>query len=173
MTLMLNIFGWISVHLSISFMTSTLSDNILLKSIVLFQPLKCESDGNLYTLLKIKVWKNLLPDAGGWFRSGVKKNEIGLSSYIGRQTFLRELNRAEISHWLQMLPAPLFFILNSGTLSWTMFLYGIFFNLPLILVQRYNRIRLLSLIQHSISTNKQEAMPPSKLPIIENDTKLT
>ncbi|MGD6956006.1 hypothetical protein ACQCWA_14325 [Rossellomorea aquimaris] len=61
--------------------------------------------------------KKYIPDAGGGFRGGLYKNEIGLSSQQGRITFLHELNRAEVSHWLQMIPAPFLYILNSGVES--------------------------------------------------------
>ncbi|MGM0827837.1 MAG: hypothetical protein ACQEU4_06445 [Bacillota bacterium] len=71
---------------------------------------------------------------------------MGLSSQQGPITFFHELNRAELSHWLQMIPAPFFYILNSEVESWVMFLYGILFNLPLILVQRYNRMRIVKIV---------------------------
>ncbi|WP_432418853.1 hypothetical protein [Cytobacillus spongiae] len=71
---------------------------------------------------------------------------MNLSSQQGRVTLLLELNRAELSHWLQMIPSPIFFLLNEGVVSWSMLLYGILFNLPLILVQRYNRLRITRLM---------------------------
>ncbi|MFI8687327.1 glycosyl-4,4'-diaponeurosporenoate acyltransferase [Rossellomorea sp. NPDC077527] len=145
-------------------MTSRFSPAFLQKFSFIFRPQTYELDGPFYARLKIRKWKAYLPDAGGWFRSGMKKNQIGLSSDSGRETFLRELDRAELSHWLQMLPAPLFFIQNNGMLSWVMISYGIFFNLPLILVQRYNRIRILRVIKHSVSSKNQEVPLHSKTP---------
>jgi glycosyl-4,4'-diaponeurosporenoate acyltransferase len=53
-----------------------------------------EARGGMFRFLKIKKWKKYIPDAGGWFRGGLNKNEIGLSSQQGRITFLHELNRA-------------------------------------------------------------------------------
>lgn len=155
MIILLNIFAWVSIHFVISFLTSRLTAKQLQRLSPLFQPIEKEAGGGLFRFLMIKKWKKYIPDAGGWFRGGVNKNEIGLTSQQGRIAFLVELNRAELSHWLQMLPAPFFFILNNGVESWVMFLYGILFNLPLILVQRYNRMRIVKImVQHSPSKSR-------------------
>ncbi|MGE6752542.1 hypothetical protein ACQKFO_03790 [Rossellomorea sp. NPDC071047] len=146
MIILLNIFAWVSIHFVISFMTSRLTTKQLQSLSPLFHPLEMEAGGGIFRFLKIKKWKKYIPDAGRWFRGGINKNEIGLTSQQGRITFLLELNRAELSHWLQMIPAPFFFILNNGIESGIMFLYGILFNLPLILVQRYNRIRIIKIM---------------------------
>ncbi|MDT9024386.1 MULTISPECIES: glycosyl-4,4'-diaponeurosporenoate acyltransferase CrtO family protein [Rossellomorea] len=155
MIILVNIFAWVSIHFVISFLTSRLTNKQLQRLSPLFHPLEMEAGGGIFEFLKIKKWKEYIPDAGRWFRGGVNKNEIGLTSHQGRITFLYELTRAELSHWLQMIPAPFFFILNNGVESWIMFLYGISFNLPLILVQRYNRMRIVKIIaQYSPSKSR-------------------
>ncbi|MGG1632785.1 hypothetical protein [Rossellomorea sp. NRS-1567] len=155
MIILLNIFAWVSIHIVFSFLTSRLTPKQLQRLSPLFHSLEMEAGGGMYRFLKIKKWKKYISDAGGWFRGGVNKNEIGLSSQQGRITFLLELNRAELSHWLQIMPAPFFFILNNRVESWVMFLYGILFNLPLILVQRYNRMRIVKImVQYSPSKSR-------------------
>ncbi|TMU87300.1 hypothetical protein FGG79_04005 [Bacillus sp. BHET2] len=170
MILFLNIIAWVMIHLTVSFQTSRMSEHQLLRFSPLFHPLKVEVKGGVYGILRIKKWKAYIPDAAGWFRSGVIKNEIGLTSDLGRRTFLMEINRAELSHWMQMMPAPLFFIINSGVMSWGMFLYGILFNLPLILVQRFNRVRLLKVMRQFITPSNKDSLPNSKTPIFEKET---
>lgn len=60
-----------------------------------------------------------------------------------------ETQRAEWTHWVSMLPAPLFFIWNPVWAGWLMILYALIANLPFIIIQRYNRPRLLKLIRMS------------------------
>ncbi|WP_044336811.1 hypothetical protein [Rossellomorea aquimaris] len=160
MIILLNIFAWVSIHLFVSYITSRMTPHQLQKLSAPFQPLQMEAGGGMYRFVRIQKWKKHIPDAGGWFPGGLNKNDIGLFSHQGRVTFLNELNRAELSHWLQMLPAPFFYILNNGVVSWVMFIYGILFNLPLILVQRYNRMRIVQImVQHALP---EELRPPGK-----------
>ena len=56
-------------------------------------------------------------------------------------SFLMETNRAELTHWISILPSILF-IWNSPSIGVWMVIYAIIANVPFILVQRYNRIRI-------------------------------
>ena len=56
--------------------------------------------------------------------------------------FILETRRAELTHWLSIVPAPLFFIWNPPWAGWLMVGYAVVVNAPFILIQRYNRPRL-------------------------------
>ena len=68
--------------------------------------------------------------------------------------FLIEVNRAELSHWLQMLPAPIFFLFNLPIIGYFMIVYAVLFNLPFIIAQRYNRPKILRII-NKLADNKK------------------
>jgi glycosyl-4,4'-diaponeurosporenoate acyltransferase len=55
---------------------------------------------------------------------------------------LQETCRAELTHWLTLLFAPLFFFWNPLWVGFFMIFYASMENFPLIMTQRYNRARL-------------------------------
>ncbi|WP_419884178.1 hypothetical protein ACN6MY_14825 [Peribacillus sp. B-H-3] len=73
----------------------------------------------------------------------MKKSKINLKNKECIRLFLLETRRAEISHWIQLLPSPIFFVFNDFWAGCIMIVYALCFNLPLIAIQRYNRNRLL------------------------------
>ncbi|MDW0113292.1 hypothetical protein QT711_08830 [Sporosarcina saromensis] len=60
--------------------------------------------------------------------------------------FLLESRRAEFVHWLMIVPSFLFFLWNPLWAAWLNVLYAVLFNVPLIIIQRYNRPRLERII---------------------------
>ncbi|MFW0781640.1 glycosyl-4,4'-diaponeurosporenoate acyltransferase CrtO family protein [Rossellomorea marisflavi] len=140
------ILAWLGIHLLSAYGCSHLKERSLLRLTHIFKPRDFEGAG-WFRVLAVRRWKSWFPDAGGWFRNGVSKKEIGLTRHGGRTRFLAELNRAELCHWLQLIPSPFFILFGGGVIGWWMGAYGIAFNLPLILIQRYNRKRLLGIMQ--------------------------
>ena len=102
-----------------------------------------ERGGRFYErLVAIKQWKDRLPDAARWFGGGFAKGNLACldSDYLCR--FIIETWRGELCHWFAMFFAPVFFLWNPWWADWVMTAYAIAANLPCILAQRYNRIRL-------------------------------
>ena len=97
--------------------------------------------------LQIRRWKHRLPDAGTAFAGGVRK-----ASLVGRdgqalRRLVAETRRAELVHlalwpfWIATalwLP-PVGVLLN--------LLFATAFNLPCLLLQRFNRLRITALLQ--------------------------
>jgi len=63
--------------------------------------------------------------------------------YLAR--FILETCRAELAHVLPFLFYPLCLLWNPWPANLIMFLYAVLANVPFILIQRYNRARLLAL----------------------------
>lgn len=108
-----------------------------------FRARPVEADGRVYErVLRIRRWKPWLPEAGAAFRGGfdkarlVRRDDAHLARYIG------ETRRAELGHWLALVPAPLFFAFNPWYAALVVQGYLAAANLPCIAAQRYNRIRL-------------------------------
>jgi len=93
-------------------------------------------------VLRIRLWKDQLPDGGSWFRGGFSKKKIAMLEKAYLQTFILETRRGEWTHICSMLPAPLFFLWNETFYGWIILAYAVLANTPFIFVQRYNRIRL-------------------------------
>ncbi len=92
--------------------------------------------------LGIRVWKPWIPDAGGALPGGVRKATLVRRDPQSLRRLLLETRRAELVHWL-LLPGGLLTALwlpLAGVLVNVVF--GLAFNLPCLLLQRYNRARL-------------------------------
>lgn len=92
--------------------------------------------------LRIKQWKDRLPEAGGFFPRGISKNTLGGRRFADLQRFAAETRRAEYVHWaiwLFWIPTALW------TPAWGVCLNLVFatlVNCPCLLIQRYNRLRI-------------------------------
>jgi glycosyl-4,4'-diaponeurosporenoate acyltransferase len=93
-------------------------------------------------VLRIKHWKDRLPEAGDFFPGGFRKSDLGGREVGTMLRFVAETRRAEYVHtaiWLFWLVTILW------TPGWGVLLnltVGTAFNLPCLWVQRYNRLRL-------------------------------
>jgi glycosyl-4,4'-diaponeurosporenoate acyltransferase len=102
-----------------------------------------ERDGRVYErVLRIKAWKDLLPEAGSLFRGGFSKRRITRHDPAYLERFARETVRAERTHWAILALSPVFYLWNPWWLATAMLGYGVLANVPCLLVQRYNRARL-------------------------------
>jgi hypothetical protein len=102
---------------------------------------------------------------GYFFREKVEKSFAGRRSVIctGVQEktlkeknkdyvsmFVAETCRSEGVHWVTMIFAPFFFLWNPLWVGVVMIGYAVAANLPCIITQRYNRIRLERLLHRRI-----------------------
>ena len=104
-------------------------------------------EDKLYRRLRVSRWKTRLPDASRFSSLMMRKTIDGdiTSGHIER--LIRETCVAESSHWMIM-------ILILGTLlgeegdwtGWYVFVYDLF-NLPFIITQRYNRPRMIRIME--------------------------
>jgi glycosyl-4,4'-diaponeurosporenoate acyltransferase len=94
----------------------------------------------------IRLWKRWIPDAGNALPGGVSKSSLVRRDPHALRRLLLETRRAELVHWL-LLPCGLLtalwlpaaaVVLNVG--------FALAFNLPCLLLQRYNRRRLQRLM---------------------------
>jgi glycosyl-4,4'-diaponeurosporenoate acyltransferase len=110
-----------------------------------------EKDGKIYTkIFKVHRWKRFLPDGGAVMKAGYKKKYIVDFSKNNLQKFLVESCRGELSHWLAIFPFWLFGLIAPPQVMWLMLAYALIINLPCIIVQRYNRPRVLRLLYKNI-----------------------
>lgn len=120
----------------------------------------------LYENIKVKKWKNVVPDLGGLV--GFKKNleEKPVKDEKFYYDFLYENVNAEYLHGFSIIFSPIFFIfLNPHfyiTIGLTSTLITTILNLIPVIMQRYNRPRLLKLYNKTKSRTNNTHNAPIK-----------
>ena len=92
--------------------------------------------------LGIRIWKPWIPDAGAALPGGIRKASLARRDPVALQRLSLETRRAELVHWA-LWPAWMVTALwlpPSGVL--VNLVFATLFNLPCLLLQRYNRLRL-------------------------------
>jgi glycosyl-4,4'-diaponeurosporenoate acyltransferase len=141
-TVMIDVFAWAFFHIIISVFCFLIPFRYF-HSFILFKIRAWENSGQFWQdLVAVKKWKGSIPDGSRLFKFGYEKKALPGTNYENLQTFAIETKRAELTHWLCILPAPLFFLWNPVWAGWVMILYALIFNLPFIIVQRYNRAKI-------------------------------
>lgn len=140
MDIFLIIFTFFCIHVIGSYIPSRLSK----ETIFLFNPFfKVFSwELPLYEKIKIKKWKDKLPDGGDWVRGGVKKNSLNIRKRIELEKFVLETKKAELSHSLQIIITLMFLSYIEPLTGIILFFYSLIINAPFIFIQRYNRERV-------------------------------
>jgi len=139
----INISAWLFIHLFCAWAGTKLPIRAFRPHSLLHKPLPFEKSGLLYErILRIKSWKNFLPDAAGWFKGGFQKRKLGNADPAYLEKFREETVRGEVVHWIVFWAAGLFYFWNPAWVLKWMFLYSAIANLPCIITQRYNRIRI-------------------------------
>ncbi len=106
-----------------------------------------ERSGAVYDrLFGIRGWKDLLPDGARWFGGGFAKGNLRGRGRAYLERFIRETWRGELCHWLALAFVPVFCLWNPWWGDLVIAAYALGANLPCILAQRYNRIRLARLL---------------------------
>jgi len=144
----LNIILWPIYHLAISKITLQTPEEKFKHDSWLYRIRKFEMNGRFYEqVLKIRMWKKIIPDGATIFNEGFKMKNLKGTQKDYLLKFIEETRRAEYSHLLQMMPCVTFFIFNDFGIAMIMVAYALIFNLPLIWLQRYNRIRFQRIIK--------------------------
>lgn len=103
-----------------------------------------EKNGKWYkTHLRINLWKDALPQHVG--KDGFSKRHLVSLSPDYIEQFILETCRAEWNHRINCLFFIIAFMVNSLIPAIFFSLVTILLNIPFIIIQRYNRFRLLSL----------------------------
>ncbi len=143
LNIIIDILAWLLIHVSVSLAIDKIPPNSFNPASWLYRERKWENGGRIYQrLLGIKKWKGLLPDGAAILKNRFRKKRLGNpdAAYISR--FIAETCRAELIHWGIFIFSPLFLIWNEWWIGLIMIAYGFVVNVPCIVTQRYNRIRL-------------------------------
>lgn len=134
-----------------------------------FKSYPFERDGKIYDKLHIRKWKNKVPDMSKYLRSLPRKELV--EPTCGRINLLvQETCVAELVHSLLIL---LSFVVLIYWPDWRTVLlvvvYDVVGNLPFIMIQRYNRPRLLRLAAKLERTGSaSDGTPKKKEPVLDD-----
>jgi glycosyl-4,4'-diaponeurosporenoate acyltransferase len=126
-----------------------------------FRTFKWEQNGKFYKKhFKIELWKSKMPDKSQKVKSMEQKSVSGDRSSEHLQRLTLETCVAEAVHWVLLLLSGLFSIFMARPLGYVVSVLYALSHVPLIMIQRYNRPRLMRLLrsgQNTGGTNNETA----------------
>ena len=138
----LNCLGWPMIQMGLAWLFTRIPAEWL------NAPADVAGEAWLYRhVLHVRVWKDRLPDAAGWFTGGFAKRSLASTEPQYLRVFIRETWRGELCHYCAFLFIPLFFLWNPWWARLVIIGYVILANAPCIIAQRYNRIRFRRLMR--------------------------
>jgi glycosyl-4,4'-diaponeurosporenoate acyltransferase len=148
-TILLDIVIWFVIHMGVVYLAVRIPIRFFNPKAFLYRIRRWEKGGAIYQkFFKIKRWKERAPDGAGFLKErGFPKKRLGDKSNAYLYTFLLETCRAEMTHWIIFLFAPFFFMWNRFWVGVIMIIYAAAENIPLIMIQRYNRARFRRIME--------------------------
>lgn len=144
----INALAWLSIQIGISAITNKIPIRWFVKYSWLFTSFHWEKEGVLWQdVARVKAWKQYVPDGTLFIRSGYNKKQLHGWDSASLSLFLLESRRAEFTHWISIPPALLFFLWNPMWAGYVNIAYALLFNVPLIILQRYNRPRIERIVK--------------------------
>lgn len=120
-----------------------------------------EAGGSWYRRrLRIDRWKDALPEAGRLF-GGESKAGLASRRSDALDRFVAETRRAEWVHWANMAFGVTFLAWTPLPVGLFMIVFGIVAHAPFVIVQRYNRARLLRLLRRRAARRPSPNRPSS------------
>jgi glycosyl-4,4'-diaponeurosporenoate acyltransferase len=115
----------------------------------LFRERNWEQGGRIYEIFGVKKWKSKLPDISDFMKWRFNKKHLAESSSNYLSVFLTESCKSEFTHWMIIISTLFFELWNDWVTTLFMFVIACFLNLPYIIIQRYNRPRLIKLLRRN------------------------
>jgi glycosyl-4,4'-diaponeurosporenoate acyltransferase len=119
-----------------------------------------ERGGRLWAVVGVRRWKRFVPDLG-WLTGDMRKKHSRPGADF-RQRLAVETRRAEVVHWAACVPILVMPLWGPAWIFGVMVTYAFCANVPCIIIQRYNRGRLLHLAsRRAIHPSAIKAVPAS------------
>ena len=142
-TIAIDFIVWLVIHVGVSMSVARIRPESFNPESWLYRERSWERDGRIYqAFLRVKTWKKLLPDGAAVSKSGFRKRHLGNPDMVYIRRFILETCRAELTHWVIFVFSVVFFIWNDWWIGMIMIAYALIVNIPCVVTQRYNRIRL-------------------------------
>jgi glycosyl-4,4'-diaponeurosporenoate acyltransferase len=158
-TILLCFIVWPVLQYAAAFFCLNIPDRIFGTNSFFFRSHSFEQDGRIYDkIFRVSSWKQLLPEGSiASKQRRFKKKHLKNFSEENLNKFLLESARAELTHWLAILPFWLFGFFVPAKVIWYMLIYALLVNLPCIITQRYNRPRVQRLLNRMAAPKANKA----------------
>lgn len=114
----------------------------------IYKERKWEKNGEFYQqMFKVKRWKKYMPEIADFINSVFSKKSIKEFDNAYIEKYLLESCRAEFAHWCIIFSSGMFLFYAGPAAFIYMFLIAILINVPFIIIQRYNRPRILHIMK--------------------------
>lgn len=138
-----SVLAWIGLGLGTGIFVHRLPVQWLSRDNWLTRPRAFEDGGRFYErVLRIRSWKDKLPEKGDFFPGGFSKRAITERSDEFLERFAAETRRAELVHWMNAASGPIFLLWCPWPLGVVMVCFGWAGHMPFVCIQRYNRARI-------------------------------
>jgi glycosyl-4,4'-diaponeurosporenoate acyltransferase len=151
-TVLIDVLAWGAIHLGTGYAAHRLPLRLLERDRGPLRLTNSERSLHPFHRLRIRRWKDRLPEAGAFFAGGLTKRRLPSPAEGGLARFAAETRRGEWAHWWALAASPLFALWNPPAASLVLVLYAVASNGPCILVQRYNRCRISRVAARSRSS---------------------
>lgn len=146
--LLFNTFIFLLFSSVITFFSEKLPDHIYCYNSWLFKEHKWEKKGQLYrNLLKVRVWKAFLPELSDYVKGVFPKKSLKEHNKEYLSKYIMESCKSEFTHWVIIASALIFRLWTERQVSFGIFIIAIVLNLPYIIIQRYNRPRVIQVME--------------------------
>jgi glycosyl-4,4'-diaponeurosporenoate acyltransferase len=144
LNVIIDFIAWLLIHVIVSVLVAKMQPDSFNPESWIYKERHWENNGKFYeTFFNIKKWKEFLPDGAAVSKSGFRKKRLSNNDADYIRRFILETCRAELTHWVIFLFSVIFFIWNDWWIGLIMIAYAIVVNIPCVITQRYNRIRLI------------------------------
>lgn len=135
--------AWVGISVVVGVLAAYLPVRVLDRDTALTRIRAVERRGRIYRRIGVHRWKARLPEVNG-LGPGHRPSKSSLGGRAAMPALLRETRRAEYVHVAVAAAGPTFLLWLPRWLGAVMVVAGIAFNAPFVVVQRYNRARLLA-----------------------------
>lgn len=123
-----------------------------------YRPFRWEKNGEIYRKIRIEKWKDHVPDMSRHVKTMFAKEIVSPRDPEYTRRLILETCVAELVHYVLMLLSPIFpqyMLPFYGDLGMVAYVLG---NLPFVLIQRYNRPRLIRLMEKQLAAQERAKM---------------
>lgn len=120
-----------------------------------YRPFRWEQEGRIYEKLHIRRWKDRVPDMSRYVKTMFAKELVSPRDPEYTRRLILETCVAELTHEVLMLLSPIFPHYMTGIYADIAMLLYVLGNIPFILIQRYNRPRLMELMEKQLAAQKR------------------
>ena len=152
-----NLLIFVLISLAMTVIGEKIPNKIYFYKKWLFRERKWENGGRIYeNCFKVKRWKSKLPDISDFVKWRFNKKHLVKVDNEYLSIFLTESCKSEFTHWMIIMSTAFFNFWNDTATTILMLVFSCVLNLPYIIIQRYNRPRVIRLLLCNNINNKYE-----------------